>query len=156
MRAQPLSAHAGAPPAAAVSAGALVFVRESGGRKEEIREMKRKSDSFHWGWRAQLRRTKPFFPRAALPSFGEAATFVVSKGRGSGGGLWWGLGASSGFKRSDVQLIYRQTCLTDSSVSGHEILSGCLGLGRNERRFSRHTSEDAVRGPRLFLRGQEP
>lgn len=40
---------AGAPPAAAVSAGALVFVRESVGRKEESLEMEPKADSFHRG-----------------------------------------------------------------------------------------------------------
>lgn len=57
--------------------------------------MKRKSDSFHQGWRAQLRRTKYFFP-SELPrlSFGEFATFVASKGQGFGVGgalVWAGL-----------------------------------------------------------------
>lgn len=62
MGAQPLWARAGAAPAAAASAGALVFVRESVGRKKESREMEPKSASFQGGWRAQLHLTKYFFP----------------------------------------------------------------------------------------------
>lgn len=65
-----------------------------------------------------------FFPSEPLAYIvGELAAFAASKGRGFGGGgtsggPWWGggLGTLSGLKRSDVQLIYRQTCLKDSSI----------------------------------------
>lgn len=62
---------------------------------------------------------------------GKRATFVVSKARGfgRGGSL---VGALSALKRSDVQLIYPQTCLKDSWVQDPVKRSYLLWpLGRN-------------------------